>query len=389
MDSSGIMIMMESKPSPRWKERVSFGCLLLIPVCVLILLILPDARNGLKLLADRLFSASEAVNTYVYERFDIPDGQSAVPAMLLLGLIAFCILLRALLRREPLFILGCAALLSFGQIYFGLSFPAWLNGSIYGFLGCLLIPGLRFKSILIYLFTLIAAAGIIIVYNSGVEPAIEEMSEAVRDRLSGVVMLSSGMSGESASELTGTRHINSRSFRTGNDASETDREYRLVMVEEEQVSRPDPLAVLSGVFRIMAGAVLLVLLILLLSRFLQRRKKNRALRKAFRSDNVREAVCAMFRFVVFYLRRGGFSEENLPFRNWIPGIREELPRDYADLYEKGVTIFEEAVYSDHDPDPDQRAVVRDLLDETKRLICQRIGVKGRIRLRLGEYIGEI
>ena len=389
MNNSGIMIVTESKSSARWKERVCFGCLLMIPICTLLLLILPEARNGLKLLADRLFSASEAVNTYVYERFAVPEGQSAAFTLILLGLIAFSLLLLALFRRDPLFILGCAALLSFGQIYFGLSLPAWLNGLLYGFLGFLLISGFRPGRILIFLFTLACAAGIICVYNTGVDPSIEELSEDVRDRISGVVMLSAGLSGESASEPTGTRHINSRSFRFGEDAAETDREYRLVKVEEEQISQPDPLAVLSKAFRILAGIMAAAFLILPAARFLRRRNEIRRLRKACRSDDIRSAVCAMFRFIIFYLRRGGFEEENLPLRNRIPGLREEMPGSYMDLYEKGVTVFEEAVYSDREPDPDGRAVVQDLLDETKRLICARIGRKGRIRLILAEYFGEL
>ena len=389
MNISGINIQIENGPSGGRKNRAYFGCLLLITASFLLLLILPQARNGLKLLADRLFSASEAVNPYIYERFEVPEGQSAGLALLLLGLIGLCLLLMALLRRDPLYILACAVFLSIGQIYFGLSFPAWLNGLLYALFGCLLIPGLRWKKILIFLVTLACVSGIICIYNAGVDPSIEGMSETVRDRLSGVVMISAGMNGDASSELTGTRHVNSRSLRSGNDAAETDREFRLVTVEEVQISRPDPLAVLSEVFPILAGIVLLALLIFLAVRFLKRRKQIRALRKAFLSENICEAVFSMFRYVLFYLRRGGFEEKNRLLRNRKDGMRDVLPVSYTDLYEKGVSIFEEALYSGHELGPEHRALVKDLLDETRRLVFERIDRKSRFRLLIEEHFGEI
>ena len=46
----------------------------------LLLFAVPAANAGLKALLNRLFTASEAYNTYVYTRFDVPEGQSVLPA---------------------------------------------------------------------------------------------------------------------------------------------------------------------------------------------------------------------------------------------------------------------------------------------------------------------
>ena len=45
-------------------------------LCLILLMLIPQARLGLYVLCNRLFSASEAVNAYVYFRFPVSDSQN-------------------------------------------------------------------------------------------------------------------------------------------------------------------------------------------------------------------------------------------------------------------------------------------------------------------------
>ena len=348
----------------------------------LLLFALPAANAGLKALLNRLFTVSEAYNTYVYTRFDVPEGQSVLPAQILLALIAVCVILCAAVSRKPLLILCCTGVAALGQVYFGLSFPGWLNVILFGFFGWLLVPeqnGVR--RFALYAGIMAVTALLVCVYNPGTDVSIESLSESVRDRLSGALMQSVGGADGSLQPPVGVRHVNSRALRSGESPAETEQEFREVLIEQEEISRPDPIARIRGAFPFVLAAVAVIYLGIRLFRLTVRRKKVLAERERFCSENISEAVCAMFRHIALWLTYAGCGSGNRPYRDWAAGLDGHLPPEYIQHYEACVPVFEEAAFSDHSLNEQQRSAVRDLLDETENLIYARADRKERLRLR--------
>ena len=62
---------------------------LAIAALALLLFILPAARESLCALLNRLFEASQAANTYVYQLYETTDGASPALALILIGVLAF------------------------------------------------------------------------------------------------------------------------------------------------------------------------------------------------------------------------------------------------------------------------------------------------------------
>ena len=368
--------------SDRRKRHFSFFCGIAAALSALLLFAVPGAFAGLKALLNRLFTASESRNTYVYTRFEVPDGQPVLPALILLSVTAVCIMVYAAFRRKPLFILGCAGLTALGQIYFGLAFPGWVNVLLFSFFALLLVPLSR-KIIRFFLFAGVAAVTALMVcmYNAGVDPSIEALSESVRDRLSGAVMQAAGGSDESPLRPAGTRHVNSRTLETGDLSSKTDREFRPVMIEQEEISRPDTMGRLRKAFPFVLAAAAVLWIAFRLFRIADRRKKARAERKIFLSDDMSAAVCAMFRHIAAYLTFAGCGSGNRPFRDWTEGLEGSMPADYIRRYADCVPVFEEAAFSGHQLTVKQRDLVKALLDETESLIYGRADRKQKMHLR--------
>ncbi len=372
----------ETLISDRRERRLSFFCGIAAVLSVLLLFAVPGVSAGLKALLNRLFTASESRNTYVYTRFDVPDGQAVLPALLLLAVTAACIVVYAAVRRKPLFILACAGLTALGQIYFGLAFPGWVNVFVFGFFALLLVPLSR-KIIRFFLFAGVTAVTALMVclYNAGVDPSIEALSESVRDRLNGAVMQAAGGSDESPLRPAGTRHVNSRTLENGDLSSKTDCEFRPVMIEQEEISRPDTMGRLRKAFPFILAAAAAVWVAFRFYRITDCRKKALERRKLFLSDDISEAVCSMFRHIAAYLTFAGCGSGNRPFRDWVDGLEGSMPADYIRRYEDCVPVFEEAAFSDHQMTAAQRDLVMALLDETESLIYGRADRKQKMHLR--------
>ena len=69
----------------RAKKRMMMTGLSVMLGSLILLFVFPSARHGMMALLNRLFEASEAVNAYVYDRFPVPAGQSALFAAVLAG----------------------------------------------------------------------------------------------------------------------------------------------------------------------------------------------------------------------------------------------------------------------------------------------------------------
>ena len=367
-------------PSPRHFLLWSLSAVLLL--CLLLLLLVPEARRGCMALCNRVFAASETVNAYAYTFFPVSEQQNVFPASLLLILMAAAAAALAVTRRNRLLLLSLAAVLTFFQVYFGLPFPAWISLPVYFLLALLLMKdpfsaGTLKKTAVL----LLAVCAFCLVFLPGVDTATETASEKVRDHLSRISERLAGTVSEIPEGESETRHTHTRSLRTGDREAAADREYRLVTVEEEQISMPHWIDYVKIVLLLVLSAALLILPFVPFLLLNARKRKAEAARKVFMSEDVSAAVRAIFQHTVTWLEAAGSGAGNRLYRDWPPELPAWMPEGYAARFSACAADFEEAVYSSHRLPEERREQALSLLNETERTLWQKADWKCRLRLK--------
>ena len=353
----------------------------------LMLLLLPAARDGMQALLNRLFEASEAVNAYAYDYFPVPRDQPVSPAILPLAVILTAwLLMTAFSGSRAMGLVPAAGCVLF-QIYFGLAFPAWANVLLAAAFilwmtkrprtGKSMIPALAAAAAVILAVTLI---------RPGVDPAVEAASERVRDQLSRAALQIAGAGREQPAGISETRHTHALSLNTGEQEARTDREYRLIITEEEQISSPPWISGLR-IFLLLCLALALLTLpflpFLLLNR---KRRKAEEIRRLFQSEDISEAVCAIFQQVIVRLELMGCGAGNLPYLAWKETVSASFPPEYVRLYEQCARLFEEAAYSNHPLREESRQSALALLRETREHLLAGADRKKRLYFRYKEWL---
>lgn len=172
----------ESRSMHRHRLCVATGVCL--AVMLLLAVLLPVMRHSVLLLCNRVFDASEQVNTYVYSRFEIPADTSLWPALALFAMLLMMYLLHGVLSRSALPAFLAMILLTAAQAWLGLSLDPWLNVCCFGGLGVWVAAKAGGKraaagcGALILLTALLAG-----IMGPGCVPEVEYASEQVRDWL--------------------------------------------------------------------------------------------------------------------------------------------------------------------------------------------------------------
>ena len=365
------------------KKRLLLTGLSVFLLSLILLFVIPSAKQGLQALLNRLFEASEAVNAYAYDRFAVPADQPVASAAVLLSVMGLSLLGMTLLSGSRLPALGLMAGCVAFQVYFGLSFPAWVNVPLFTLFALWMMKRPRNRKAVLSVLAGVAVLTLAaLLICPGVDAATEAASEAVRDRLSQAAQSVTGAVRELPAGENETRHVHTQSLTAGSREAQPDREYRLVTVEEEQISMPHWVNYLRIILLLLLAVALVILPFLPFILLNQRRKKALDARKAFDSGNVREAVFAIFQHITAWLEATGHGEGNMPYAAW--NVR--LSPDYAERFAACEKLFEEAAYSAHEMREEQRQQVLDLLHETEQTLQRRADWKQRLRLRYRECL---
>ena len=353
-----------------------------IMICTGLLLLVPEANLGAKALCNRLFAASEAVNTYVYFYYSVSENQSVFLAAFLLTCIIAILFVLTVLFHSRLIMLGIAALCILAQVYFGLALPTWGNIALYGLLALWMMkrPADR-KELWILCGYILAVSMAVIFILPGVDAATENASETIRDQLSHLTQQITGLLPEAAEGETETRHIHTRSMESGEREAKTEKEFRLVTVEEEQISMPHWVNWIKVILLLLLSAALVVLPFTPFILLNARRKKAQETRKIFVSEDAGEAVQAIFRQIIIWLEITNQGAGNLLYRDWKAQLTESLPEGYPDRFARCAADYEEAGYSNH-PIPEQkRRDALNLLKETENALWKKADRKQRFLLK--------
>lgn len=352
-----------------------------ILLSLLLLALIPAAQHGFQALCNRVFAASEAVNAYAYTYFPVQENQTIVPAVLLLIPAAMMTVLLTVILRSRLLILGDMVLLTFFQVYFGLPFPAWINIPLYSLLAVLLIKCYAAGRTRTFAILILAISALCIVFLPGVDAATEAASEKARDHLSMIVRQFTEIATETPEGETETRHVHTQSLETGEREASPDREYRLVTMEEEQISMPHWVNYLKIILLLLLSVAVVILPFVPFLVLNARRKRAEKAREAFLSADVSLAVRAIFQQVIAWLETTDNGEGNHLYRNWTDHLPDTMPEGYASRFAVCAADFEEAAYSTHVLPEEKREQAMNLLKETEQALWQKVDWKQRFRLK--------
>lgn len=362
------------------------AALCLAAVVLVLLFLLPAARESLKCLLNRLFSASEAVNTYVYDRFSVAADISPTPALLLLGGPIAVLLLLSFLRKNRLIPFLFALLLAFAEIWLGLTPPPLLNAL---FFALLMLLALRIRD-LRNAGAILLASAVVFFFTSAVFPGVnaaqEERSELARDRLDVLEQRITGTYAEENSTAQSAREENRLHDAGIKDDTSNDRDYQHLYEQEQQISRPQRVRYLKIILLTLGILALLTLPFAPFLFFNAKRKQSLARRAAFASPDCAEAIRAIFLHLTAYLDACGMGAGNRSFSRWPERLSGHMPTDYIREYRYAASLFSEAAYSTHPMTEEQRTNMEKFLDETERILYDEAGWKQKLRLKYVECL---
>ena len=385
--NSGLQLCLTNHSSAlRGKQRTICLCCATAALLSLgILLLWPTAQESVALLCNMIFDASEAVNTYVYNRFAVSHAANPATAIVLLGIIASTTCCMVVLRKSGGTALFFMILVAGVEIYFGIAPPAFINALFFALAGLLLLQKTDLRTSAVFLSAFIALFFIVSALAPGVDARLEAASEYMRDRLDYVEQMVSGINqAHQPEETQKTRWENRLNEQTGvENENETQgyRNYQRQQELEQEISRPERNKYLKLV------VMFLLIMALLLAPFvpfmLLDSRKRRALKRraAFASDDCSEAICAMFLHIVAYLESSGLAVGNKQFSDCRADVAALLTESYAESYAHAVKLWQEAAYSEHPMTREQRERAQAVLEQTESIVYGGSDRRTRFKLK--------
>ena len=324
--------------------------------------------DGIKLIANRVFSISEAAQNYRYDRFEInvTDAESSVYILTALAFISLLLaLISVLLMRKNEKIIPTAAFFAIAVFtaYFGVStafiwmvLPAavWLIS---------IIPhnaGARRYITVVIVLTLIFSV------SSQLLPsefqAVSKFDESIRDKIA----------------FQTVRYENSITPEVFDPPPETEPEEK-TDTRDDHIAYSIPTTKIVGI----VAAIILILLILFIPAILidKLRKRAELERAGIESDNYAVSICAMFLYAVRWLNSYGIKPDNVNYADWMQQLKEYMSEDYLNSYDEAVSIWYEAAFSNHEMTAQQRETVRAFLIKTGDEIWKKATHKQRLLIK--------
>lgn len=330
----------------------------------------PAFLDGGKLLLNRLFSASEARQAYLYDRFPVIGGVLTLwSALLPLGLAAALLWGGAGRRGWAWPIVLTAAALALSGAYLGLSpKTGWLSLLVLSLVLVLLTLGRAVgpKAILGTLAVLaVLCAGTLLLFP-GEDAALSAWEDNVRDALSPRSAAYAETYQAPQAPPTALPEAEQELYR------EEDAPGALGGEEMAWRTRLPALAV------ILFFALLLFLPAVLSDAWKRRRAKNRAWMD---DPDPSAAVRAGFLYALRWLRLGGLPPANVPFSGCAPAVQERFSPALREAYEAVLPLWQEAAYSDHPMEEAQRERMADFARQVRQAVWDGLDPRRRFLAR--------
>lgn len=325
--------------------------------------------DGGKLMLHGLFAASEARQAYVYERFAVsaPEGSWAAcvgAALLPLGLAlgGLCGWSLGRGRRWPAVALFLA--LAAGWAYLGVIPGTGWCVLLSACLGLAFLDAPRRVWKGLALGALAAVCAVVLLAFPGEDPKLSAWEAGARDALA---------------VHTTVRAPQPEERPEGQESQ--------IPEAPASYENEDTLVDFGGSLLAWAKPASAALILLLLAALLfgpsiasDRLKKRRARnRKGLDDPDNAAAIRAAFLHALRWLKLGGVPLANVPFSQYAHRIGEAVSPALQARFEEVLPLWQEAAYSAHAMDAGQREAMLAFLEEARRMVWERLGIRGRVR----------
>lgn len=322
--------------------------------------------NGWALIMNYLYDVAEMAQAYIYNRFHVGATGDEDPyrcmhaatiwTSCILGVIAA--LPPAPVRRVIAIVF--AGLTMIALAYYGV-IPAWVCiAVIAAALVFVLARGTFLSSLAVFLMVAIVFGAVTFI-DPGENYAISRADENFRDRFA---LISSYLDkGDSSVD----------------DLNELEEQMQDQQNREREESGSEFMAEHKALITLLIIALVIALMVVTALLLLKRlRARQAANRRGIDSSDPKEAVTAMFPYLVRWLQPAGIDVEDKPFAWLIPSIRADISSEYADNFADMYDLWQEAAYSDHEISENSRVVMRDFLDETIDMVRDQSDLSSRL-----------
>ena len=376
---------------PDGNKRILTGMVLAaVGVAAALCAFVPGIAEGAKIVCNRLYDASEAVNNYSYERFPIAlesvEALQSERAFRLLLASAGGLLAAATVRSRICAFLTLASCVAV-EVYFGVVPETWRNPVLFFALALALMQAdgaIGRTRIVVLLAGFLCVCLAVALITPGVDAALEADSERLRD------FLAEHLHGGSVSAVLPSDDFNltrresqlsdAQAEENGGEAQGY-RDYERRLAYREDISNPNPVDYGRIVLLLLLVAALFVVPFLPFYLLDRQKRRARAGRTDFQSPDCALAIRAMFPHIVRCLAALGLPDRNEDYIAFAKDVRELLSSEYGQEYQNAAMLWQEAAYSDHEMTEEQRRTVSELLVKTERAVYARVGAGKRFRLK--------
>ena len=363
-------------------------------VLAVILIRLTAMQESFGLLANRMFSESEAVQLYEYRMFqmapaDASDPSVMIPAIVLLLLLGglLCGYMSCAKRLWPLIVMGALAV--FCECYYGVfPHPVWniAFAAALFFAGSWIVYGERKDCVpvrgLLLLLVAAAAAGVILfgamqivsperneqMYQAS-EHVRDLMDEKVENRIYGAMDPSEedagNSDGQNANPESGDTSLQKESAEAENTASLAKREHNWALI--------------------VLAVIIVAVLVWLISLLIRRHRAAAARNAKINSSDKNIAANAVFCYLADWFFAFGVPKQNRLFSSYRTVFNKVLP-GISKHYDRAVEIWQKAVYSGHTITDEELAFLKKLLGKTQEKLTKKATMRQKLRIRYRYFL---
>lgn len=361
------------------KKRWQAGALAASLVLAALLFVLQweGALEGCKLLLNRLFAASEARQAYTYTKFSLTageGGQSAIrvalmPLGILVGLVCGAAS-RYRLRSVMVSLFGGLAAV---VAYLGISpsgmWCALLSAALLASLVENPVSGnlpARLMGFFKSLLPLALACGLVLWVAPGEDARLSAWDERARDALA-LQTVAYAEQWQPEPEPEKEQVMETKDFYQEEDTAGD------LGGDERSWGKP-----ISVALAILLFALLLFLPAILSDWQKRRQAKNRM---GMEDPDNNAAIRAAFLYALRWMRMGGLQLANRPFSSYARDIEAVLSPQARDAFEAVLPLWQEAAYSPHAMDDEQREAMRQFAENTRQAVWEGLRKKDRLRAK--------
>lgn len=160
--------------------------------------------------------------------------------------------------------------------------------------------------------------------------------------------------------------------------------------DEEQSNRndlreEDPFNMMKFLLFLLVSAIVITVIVYVCYVYIKRREIHR-LKQSFVEENCRDAVPKMFSYTMKLLHYHGIEQQNGTIASYVPLLKEQFSKDFAERFEQAVKINQKALYSDNTIQRDEYDIVKTFMEQTLTNVMASKNMFQKFKMKYVDFI---